>query len=431
MDVLLLVFLTTLNGLFAMSEMALATSRKARLATLAELGDKKAKAALRLIEQPTQFLSTIQIGITSIGMLSGIVGEAAFAGPLALQMADWGMGERAASWLSTAAVVTGITFFSIIFGELVPKRIGQMFPEPVSRWVSPSMVWLARLAKPAVATLAGATAGILRLLRINSDDNRAVTHEEIAASLEEGLDAGIIEHHEHQMVRNVFHLDDRPLTSIMVPRRDIIWLDAEASVDDSLTLAIGTRHSWYPVCRGGLENVVGMISVAALLSARNTTGARVGELLTPTVFVPETLSALELLEGFRLQSTRLMLVVDEYGEVQGLITPHDLLEAITGELQTATPTDAWAVQREDGSWLLDGMMPVNELKSRLALRDLPGEDKGLYNTLAGMLLAIAGHLPQVGESISCNGWRFEVLDLDGRRIDKVLAAALPADDASV
>ena len=226
MDVLLLVFLTTLNGLFAMSEMALATSRKARLATLAELGDKKAKAALRLIDQPTQFLSTIQIGITSIGMLSGIVGEAAFAGPLALQMEHWGMGERAASWLSTAVVVCGITFFSIIFGELVPKRIGQMFPEPVARWVSPSMVWLARLAKPAVATLAGATAGILRLLRINSGDNRAVTHEEIAASLEEGLDAGIIEHHEHQMVRNVFHLDDRPLTSIMVPRREIIWLDA-------------------------------------------------------------------------------------------------------------------------------------------------------------------------------------------------------------
>lgn len=431
MDVLLLVFLTTLNGLFAMSEMALATSRKARLATLAELGDKKAQAALRLIEQPTQFLSTIQIGITSIGMLSGIVGEAAFAGPLAVSMQAWGLGERAASWLSTALVVICITFFTIIFGELVPKRIGQMFPEPVARGVSPAMSWLARLAKPAVAILAGSTAGVLRLLRIDAGNSRAVTHEEIAASLEEGLDAGIIERHEHQMVRNVFHLDDRPLTSIMVPRSDIVWLDADGTVDDSLTLAVGTRHSWYPVCRGGLEDVVGMISVAGLLAARNAPEARVGAHAVPTVFVPETLSALELLESFRLQSTRMILVVDEYGEVQGLITPHDMLEAITGELQSATPTEAWAVQREDGSWLLDGMMPVAELKARLGLRELPDEDKGLYNTLAGMVLSIGGRLPQVGESVESNGWRFEVLDLDGRRIDKVLAVALPPDDMPV
>ncbi|MFT4190158.1 MAG: hemolysin family protein [Comamonas sp.] len=431
MDVVLLVFLTTLNGVFAMSEMALATSRKARLATLAELGDRRAQAAIRLIEQPTQFLSTIQIGITSIGMLNGIVGEAAFAGPLALVLQQWGLGERAASWLSTALVVTCITFFTIIFGELVPKRIGQIFPEPVARWVSPGMARLARLAKPAVAVLSGSTAGILRLLRIGGSGDRAVTQEEIAASLEEGRDAGIIEHHEHQMVSNVFHLDDRPLTSIMVPRSDIVWLDAESSIEDSLTLAVGTRHSWYPVGRGGLDHVIGMISVAGLLAARASPDASVGMHVVPAAFVPETLSALELLEHLRLNAVRMTLVVDEYGEVQGLITPHDLLEAITGELRSGTPAEAWAVQRDDGSWLLDGMMPVAELKARLELRDLPDEGKGLYNTLAGMLLAVGGHLPTEGESIHCNGWRFEVLDLDGRRIDKVLAVALPPDDVPV
>ncbi|KAF1020913.1 MAG: hypothetical protein GAK30_02192 [Paracidovorax wautersii] len=230
------------------------------------------------------------------------------------------------------------------------------------------------------------------------------------------------------MVRNVFHLDDRPLTSIMVPRSDVVWLDADASVEDSLTMAVGTRHSWYPVCRGGLENVVGMISVAGLLAARASDDARIGAHALPTVFVPETLSALELLESFRLRATRMILVVDEYGEVQGLVTPHDLLEAITGELHSGTPAEAWAVQREDGSWLLDGMMPAEELKARLAIRELPLEDKGLYNTVAGMLLAVTGHLPQVGETVAGGGWRFEVLDLDGRRIDKVLATVEPPDD---
>jgi len=390
-----------------------------------------AAAAIRLVDQPTQFLSTIQIGITSIGMLSGIVGESAFAGPLAVVMQGWGMTEGVASVASTAVVVCCITFFTIIFGELVPKRIGQMFPEPVARGISPLMAGLARLAAPAVALLSGATAGTLKLLRIDGGNSRAVTEEEIAASLEEGLDAGVIERHEHQMVRNVFHLDDRPLTSIMVPRSDLVWLDADASIEDSLTLAVGTRHSWYPVCRGGLEDVVGMISVAGLLAARNSPDPRTGAHVVPASFVPETLSGLELLESFRLKSTRVILVVDEYGEVQGLITPHDMLEAITGELQTAVPSEAWAVQREDGSWLLDGMMPVSELKSRLGLRELPGEDKGLYNTLAGMLLAVSGSLPGVGERIDSGGWRFEVLDLDGRRIDKVLASLLPPDDVPI
>ena len=233
MDVLLLALLTTCNALFAMSEMALSTSRSARLAALAETGDAGAAAALKLLENPTRFLSTVQIGITSIGMLSGIVGEAAFAAPLSVWLESLGMGRGSASVASTAIVVTCVTFFTILFGELVPKRIGQLYPEPVARWVSRPMRGLASGAKPFVLMLSGATAAILKLLRIDANAARVVTEEEISASLEEGVDAGVIEQHEHQMVRNVFHLDDRRLSSLMVPRSDIDWLDSRVSVAEA------------------------------------------------------------------------------------------------------------------------------------------------------------------------------------------------------
>lgn len=425
MDFLLIALLTLLNGVFAMSELALASSRKARLAAMAEGGDGGAQAALDLLDNPTQFLSSVQVGITSIGMLNGILGEAAFSEDLAQWLRALGLPERAAGISATAIVVTLITFVTIVFGELVPKRIGQLYPEPVARLVSRPMAWVARIAKPFVALLALSTQGVLKLLRVDNSAARAVTEEEIAASLEEGRNAGVIEHHEHQMVQNVFRLDDRPLTSIMVPRSDVQWLDASHSVAQCLQLASASgnkgAHSWYPVCRGSLDDVVGIISVAHLLELGTYTPGTVEPHVQPASFLPETLSGMELLEQFRARSGRMVFVVDEYGVVQGIMTPRDLLEAITGELQPGAATDAWAVQREDGSWLLDGLMPVSELKARLDIRDLPEEDRGRYNTLAGLLMAESGHMPAVAERIACAGWIFEVLDLDGKRIDKVLA----------
>ena len=426
MDVFLLALLTTLNALFAMSEMALSTSRRARLAALAETGDAGAAAALKLMEDPTQFLSSVQIGITSIGMLSGIVGEAAFAEPLSGQMQAWGLGAGTASVASTAVVVTCITFFTIIFGELVPKRIGQLYPEPVARFVARPMRGLATGAKPFVLLLSGATAATLKLLRIDSNAARVVTEEEISASLEEGVDAGVIEMHEHQMVRNVFHLDDRRLASLMIPRADIEWLDASWSVAQSLEKvsaagALNLVHSWYPVCRSSLDDVVGVISVAHLLRLGPDHEGSIEQAAQPAVFVPETLTGMELLEQFRSHAGRLVFVVDEYGVVQGLMTPRDLLEAITGELQVATHDEAWARERPDGVWELDGLMPVSELRARLGIRELPEEDRGRYNTVAGLLMSVSGQLPAVGERIDCAGWCFEVAALEGKRIDRVLA----------
>jgi putative hemolysin len=426
MDFLLIAFLTLLNGLFAMSEMALASSRRARLAAMAEAGDGGAQAALKLLDQPTRFLSTVQVGITSISVITGILGEAAFSQQLAHWLRDHGFPLKPSGVTATAMVVTIITYINIVFGELVPKRIGQLYPEPVARWIARPMRMLSRFASPFVKLLSASTMFVLKLLAVDSTRRHTMTEEEIAHSLEEGVDAGVIEQHEHQMVRNVFHLDDRPLTSMMVPRSDIVWLDAGTSVREALRRAsVGEAHSWYPVCRGSLDDVLGVVSVSRLISLGLDHDEPVEPHVQPALFVPETLTGMELLEQFRQQAARFVFVVDEYGVVQGLITPHDLLEAITGELQPAEDIEPWATQREDGSWLLDGLMPVSELKARLDIRELPEEDKGRYNTLAGLLMSLSGHLPRSGERIDCGDWVFEVVDLDGRRIDKVLAQAVP------
>ena len=444
MDFLLIVFLTLLNGVFSMSELALASSRKARLNAMAESGDKGSQAALALLDNPTQFLSSVQVGITSIGMLNGIIGEAAFSGGVSVWLQKLGITVGAADISATALVVVAITYVTIVFGELVPKRIGQLYPEVVARLVSRPMMWVAAAAKPFVWLLSFSTHAVLKLLRVDNSAGRAVTEEEIAASLEEGVDAGLIEEHEHQMVQNVFLLDDRLLTSIMLPRASIEWLDASDTVAQAIVKAGTTGHSWYPVCRDGLDDVVGVVNVAKLLASRSqihltppeqaTTinpfvDDRIEAYAVPAVFVPETLSGMELLEQFRAKSTRILFVVDEYGVVQGLMTPMDMLEAITGELQTGAQLDAWAIQREDGSWLIDGVMPVSELKARLDIKELPEEDRGRYNTVAGLLQSVSGRLLKTADWVECAGWRFEVLDLDGKRIDKVLASLVVTDSS--
>ncbi len=425
MDFLLIVFLTLLNGVFAMSELALASSRKARLAAMDEAGDKGAQAALQLLEEPTQFLSTVQVGITSIGVLNGIVGEAAFSADLATHLVVWGLTESVAGITATAIVVTIITFTTIIFGELVPKRIGQLYPEAVARLVARPMGALAKAAGPFVKLLSLSTQGMLKLMRIDSKGSRAVTEEEITASLEEGVDAGLIEEHEHQMVRNVFHLDDRPLTSMMTPRSDIQWLDASLNRQQAMLRVNQMRgdgnHSWYPVCRENLGHVLGVISLSHLLSLPIDDVQPIERHAQTAHFVPETLTGMELLEQMRDHSSRMLFVVDEYGEVQGLLTPLDLLEAITGELKPETHSDAWATEGEHGVWSLDGLMPVNELRARLDIKELPAEDKNLYNTLAGLLMFVSGDLPHIGQQVVVGPWRFEIMELDGRRIDKVKA----------
>ena len=430
MDIALLAFLILLNGLFAMSEMALTASRRARLQVMVETGDVGAQVAMDLHENPTKFLSTVQIGITSIGVLNGIVGEAAFSEPLAEWLGlAFSIRAKVAGITATALVVMCITFLTIIFGELVPKRLGQMYPEIVARLVAQPMEWLSLIVRPFVKVLSWCTEATLRLIGVRGGPSRSVTEEEIAASLEEGLDAGVIEAQEHQMVRNVFRLDDRAVGSMMIPRTDIVWLDAAAPIEDVLKAMEHQEHSRYPVCRGGLNDVLGVVSAQTLLQQLlQGQPLSLTDTLQPPVFVPETLSGMELLDQFRASSAQLVFVVDEYGEVQGVITVRDVMEAITGEFTTPASDDAWAIQRTDGSWLFDGLIPAPELKDRLSLKDLPEEDRGRYNTLAGMVMLLLGRLPQTTDSVEWEGWRFEVVDLDGKRVDKVLVTALAPEE---
>ncbi|ODU10326.1 MAG: hypothetical protein ABS91_02995 [Thiobacillus sp. SCN 64-35] len=432
MEIAFLVLLILLNGLFAMSEIALVTARRARLARLADDGDAASAVAIKLHDDPTRFLSTVQVGITSIGILSGIIGEAALADPLSVWLQTQGMAIEHSSIASTALVVVVITYVSIVVGELVPKRIGQFNPEGIARRIARPMSWLALLARPFVRLLAASTNAILRLIGKQAAEQSDVIEEEIHALLEEGSESGAIEQQEREMVRNVFRLDERNINSLMVPRADIVYLDVSLPLAENLRRIAESDHTRFPVCRDGLDDVLGIVSAKQLLSQTLQGGQPdLGARLMPAIYVPESLTGMDILEQFRATDAHMVLVIDEYGEINGLVTLQDVLEAVTGEFTPRNQADAWAVRREDGSWLLDGLIPIPELKDRLDLKNVPDEDRGRYHTLSGLVMWLAGRLPQTGDVLTWENWRLEVVDLDGKRIDKVLASPIIPEPAEV
>jgi putative hemolysin len=425
-DIALLALLIVLNGVFAMSEIALVTARKSRLQRLADDGDTSAAVAMRLGEDPTQFLSTVQIGITVIGIMNGIVGEAALAGPLADMLSQMGLDEQTSSITATILVVVIITYFSIVIGELVPKRIGQFQAEGIATFMAKPISVLATLSRPFVSLLSVSTDGLLRLMGKKELSSANLTEEDIHSILAEGSLAGLIEKQEHEIMRNVFRLDDRQIASLMTPRSEIIFLDIDRPLESSLENLMNSDHSRYPVCHGGLDNTIGIITAKRLLKQRiKGESSRIQDYLQPAIFVPETLTGMKLLEQFRESGVQMVFVIDEYGEILGLITLQDVLEALTGEFKPRDPEDVWGVQREDGSWLLDGLIPIPELKDRLKLKSVPEEQKGRYNTLSGMMMWLVGSVPRTCDVAEWEGWRFEVIDLDGNRVDKILASRRP------
>jgi putative hemolysin len=430
MEIALVLGLVLLNGLFAMSEIALMTSRKARLQKLSEAGDHGARAAILLGDDPNKFLSTIQIGITSISILNGIVGEATLAGPVRTWLQSLGMEMPYAGYLATALVVIAITYFSIVLGELVPKRLGQISPEPIARRVSRPMTWLAMAAKPFVRLLSLSTEAVLKLIGVRDGGRQKMTEEELHMMLDESTESGIIELQEHKMVRNIFRLDDRQVSSFMVPRTDVEYFDVNRGLEENLQRFEHSRHSSFPVLRGGWNDIVGVACAREML-AQTLRGQKPSllESLQAPIYVPEILTGLDLLEHFRNASVQFAFVVDEYGEVQGIVTPQDIMEVIAGEFKTQDAKDAWAVQREDGSWLLDGLIPIPELKDLLDLNTVPEEARSHYHTLSGMVMQLFGKLPQTGDHCHWEEWTFEIVDLDGMRIDKVLATHVPADNS--
>lgn len=431
MEIVLLSALILLNGVLAMSEIALVAARRTRLIHMAEEGHASAAAAIELHDEPTPFLSTVQVGITSIAILSGIIGEAALAAPLARWLQSLGVEPEASPIAATALVVVVVTYVTIVVGELVPKRIAQFDPERIACRVARPMRLLAKLASPFVRLLSISTDGVLHLLGQRPQHPPAVIEEEIHALLQEGSETGAIEQQEREMVRNVFRLDHRLVESLMVPRADIVYLDTTRPLQDNLKAMVESEHTHFPVCRDGFGEVLGILGAKPLL---NATLAGVPPSLTdallPAVFVPQNLSGLDLLEQFRASDVHLMLVVDEYGEVEGLVTPRDVLEAIAGEFKPVKLDEAWAIQREDGSWLLDGLIRVPELKDTLGLKSVPEEGRRRYHTLSGMVMWLSGELPKTGDVLVWENWRLEVVDLDGKRIDKILATPIAPEESA-
>ena len=427
MEIPILIALIVLNGLFAMSEIALVTARKARLQKLIDEGDTAAAAALKLGEDPTRFLSTIQIGITSIGVLNGIFGEAALAQPMSVWLIEMGMAANYASTVSTAVVVVVITYVSIVVGELVPKRLGQTNPESIARLVARPINLLAKLTKPFVLLLTSSTRGLLRILGVKESNESSVTEDEIHAVLAEGTTSGAIEQNEHTMIRNLFRLDDRQISSLMVPRSDVVCLDVSLPFEANMAILESQDHARYPVIDGNFENLLGVINSRQWL-ANALKGKRdlreSSELIQKPIYIPETITGMELLENFKISGSAMTFVIDEYGEVLGIVTVRDVTEAITGEFVTEDPSDAWAVQRDDGSWLLDGHIPIMELKDRLGLKTVPEEEKGRYQTLSGMLMLLTGKLPSETDKVIWESWEFEVVDMDGKIIDKIQATKI-------
>ncbi|WP_421211939.1 hemolysin family protein [Aeromonas enteropelogenes] len=425
MEILILLGLILLNGVFAMSEIAIVTARKARLAKMASEGSRSAAIALKLAENPTHFLSAVQIGITTIGLLNGIYGESLLAQPFSLWLQEWGLSPKTSGTIATVIVVVTVTYLSIVVGELVPKRLGQLSAERLACLVALPMHWLATLTRPFVWLLSASTNATLRLLRAKQDGGANVTEEEIHAMLVEGSEAGVIEDHEHTMLRNVFRLDERSLSSLMVPRSDIRYLDLSLPLETNLQRLVEERHSYFPVCDGNLSELVGIIDVNKVLYAYiKGEPIDLAALTQEGSLLPETLNGVELLNHFRTHSEQIALVVDEYGELQGLVTQQDLMEALAGDFQQEDGDDNWTFQRADGSWLLDGLIPLPELKDCLELVRLPEEEKHHYHTLGGLIMLLLGRVPQTGDLVTLEQWQLEIVDMDGLRIDKVLAMPL-------
>lgn len=422
LDIFLLFILFLLNGVFAMSELAIASSRKTRLQQWADEGDDRAAVALRLAEHPNRFLATVQIGITLIGIVTGFYGGATLSEPVAQFLARFPAIAPYSRSIAVIFVVGLVTYLSLLVGELVPKRLALQNPERIAMAVARSMNVLSRIAAPLVTFLGASSELILRLLGVRHAGDPPITEEEIEILLQEGAAAGVFDPAEHEMVEGIFDLGDREARELMTPRYRLVALDVNDPLDESLRKMAASPHQIFPVYEGDLDRLLGMAPVKSLWAA-SLSGDPIDlrALAEPALIVPESMPALEVLQRFRDRASNAAMVVDEYGGIQGLIALHDLMEAITGDLAVSQERSGEVVRRDDGSWLLDGALPVHEVRDVLEIDDpLPGEENGDYETLGGFLMSRLERIPDVGDTTDWSGHRFEVVDMDGRRVDRVL-----------
>ncbi len=419
MEILIIVLLTLLNGVLAMSELAIVSARPARLQPYKEKGDNRAQIVLDLMESPNQFLSTIQLGITLIGILAGAFGGATFAHTIAGWLSRIALLAPASEALGFAIVVLLTTYLSVVIGELVPKRLALHNPERTALLVAPWMRWLSRLGTPVVNGLSISTDAILALLRQRDSSEPTVTEAEVKALIEEGIKVGVFEEHEQGMVTGVFDLDEQHIKSVMTPYTEIVWLNLNDPLEDNLRIIATSTHALFPVAEGSLDRVAGFLHTRKLLNAllaRELIDLK--NYLHQPLFVPETKPASSVLELFKQTRQHVALVVGEFGEIVGLATINDILEEIVGDMEVPQ-----VVQRADGSWLLDGLLPIEEFKEVFDLSALPGEDS--YFTVGGFIAFFLGRIPTTTDRFEWNDLYLEVMDMDGRRVDKVLVTAAP------
>lgn len=427
---LILLALILMNGVFALAEIAMVSARQVRLQQHAEAGRRGASAALELSRTPARFLSTIQIGITLVGVLSGAFGEATLAAPLEAFFEQVPWLAAYARLISVFLVVVGTTYLSLVLGELAPKQIALTNPERFASLLAPSMTTLSRLAAPLVTLLSKSANAVLRLLRVRPSDEPAITEEEIRVMLTQGLQSGVVAPIEEQIASQAFWLGDQRISALATPRPDILWLDPSDSVQEIVETIRSASFSQYPVADGSLDNLLGIVDASDLLSrcmGGEPLDLRV--LVKPAVLVPETLRAYQLLERFKESRTQFALTLDEYGGVQGLVTALDLLESLVGELPEADDLeDPDIVRRDDGSYLLDGLLGIDRFKNLFEIKELPEEQPADYETISGLLMTVLGRIPRTGDKLELPAVILEVIDMDGNRVDKVLATS-HADDS--
>jgi putative hemolysin len=425
----LLLFLIALNGVFAMAEIALVSSRKARLQKLVDDGSRGARLALRLHDEPSGFLSTVQVGITSIGIMSGVVGEDALARPIEVWLEQFLWIDQYARPISLGVVVVFITYLSVVLGELVPKRLALLAPETISSFIARPMVWLSKATRPLVWLFSVSSDVILRPFNARRAGEPPVTDEEIKVLMEQGAEAGVFHESEQEIVSNVLRLDEQRIGTIMTPRKDVHFIDLE-EVEQARQEIADSEYGRLVVCRDGLENIVGVLHVADLLKP-----ALAGEPLDieaamrAPLFVPETVTTSQLLENFRKSRVQFALVVDEYGELEGVVSLTDVLTSIVGDMPADDEeAEADAVQREDGSWLLDASMTMERFSDLFDADELPGSESGGFHTVGGFVMHMLGRVPRAADHFECQGMRFEVVDMDRHRVDKVLLTLPPGTD---
>ncbi|WP_040787039.1 hemolysin family protein [Massilia niastensis] len=427
-DILIILVLILMNGVFAMSELALVSAKRMRLERHADEGSRGARAALELADNPSNFLSTVQVGITLIGIFNGAFGEASLVSRLAPDIERYPLLAPYATEIALAIVVMGITFASIILGELVPKRIAMQYPEATATLIAPPLSALSTIMAPFVKVLSLTTEAIVRMLGIHDRKDETPTEEDITGMFKEGTDAGLFEKTEYDIVSRALRLDDRHLKALMTPRVDLVVIDLDADRKANLELIASNPYSRFPVYRGDRAHILGYVMARDLFAQSVQHGSleavSLEAAIQPLLYVPETVSAMALLELFKKNRAELALIVDEYGDIQGLVTLSDVMSALVGDVTViGEEHDPDAVQRQDGSWLLDGGMPLDRFRDLMeTAAHFPDEDSGAYHTLAGFVLYQLGYIPKTSEFFDWGDYRFEVVDMDGNRIDRLLVS---------